>query len=65
METVPLPEKYGLKRVAGEKWRKSVGTIFLDMKKYYIQSRKTGISHIQKKKGRLTGFVKCCVGTAF
>jgi hypothetical protein len=35
------------------------------MKKYYIESRRRGISYIQLKEGRLTGLVTSCVGTAF
>jgi hypothetical protein len=49
---------------AGQGWRRSVGQIVLEMKQYYIESR-TGIPHIQLKKGgRLTRFVTSCVGTA-
>jgi hypothetical protein len=35
------------------------------MKKYYLESRKTGISYVKEVNGRLTGFVTFCVETAF
>jgi hypothetical protein len=36
-----------LKCGAREEWRRSVGPIVLEMKKYYTESRRTGISYIQ------------------
>jgi hypothetical protein len=36
-----------LKCGAGEGWRRSVGPIILEIKKYYIESRRRGISNIQ------------------
>ena len=36
-----------LKCGAGEGWRRSVGPIVFEMKQYYIESRRTGIPHIQ------------------
>jgi len=32
---------------AGEDWRRSVGSIMCEMKKYYIQSRSRGISYMK------------------
>jgi len=32
---------------AGEGWKRSLGTIVSEMKKYYIESRKKGISYMQ------------------
>jgi hypothetical protein len=40
-------------------------TIVWEMKKYYIESGRRGISYIQKKEGRLTGLLTSYVGTAF
>jgi hypothetical protein len=34
---------------AREEWRRSVGPIVWAMKKYYIESRRRGISYINKK----------------
>jgi hypothetical protein len=50
-----------LKCGAGEGWRGSVGPIVWEMKMYYIESRKRGISYIQWKEGRLFGLVTSCV----
>jgi hypothetical protein len=36
-----------LKRGAGEGWRRSVGPIMWEMKKYYLQSRSRGISYMK------------------
>jgi hypothetical protein len=54
-----------LKCGAGEEWRRSVGPIEGQMKKYYTEYRRRGISYIQYKEGWLTGLVTSCVGTAF
>jgi hypothetical protein len=54
-----------LKCVAGEGWRRSVSPTAWEVEKYYIQSRRRGISYVQYKEGRLTGLVTSCVGTAF
>ena len=35
------------------------------MRKYYIESRRTGISYTQQKEERQAGLVISCVGTAF
>jgi len=35
------------------------------MKRYYVLSRRGGISYIQQKEGKLPGLVTSCVGTAF
>jgi len=39
-----------LKCGAGGGWRRSVGPIFLEMEKSYVESRTRGISHSNKKK---------------
>jgi hypothetical protein len=49
---------------AREGWRKSVGPTVLEMK-YYTEPRRTGISYIQYKEGRVPGLVTSWVETAF
>jgi hypothetical protein len=51
-------------KCGAEGWKRSVGLIVWEMK-YYTESRRTGISYIQQKDGRLTGLVTSCVETAF
>jgi len=34
-------------------------------KKYYVESRRRGISYIQYKEGWLTGLATSCIGAAF
>jgi hypothetical protein len=53
-----------LKCGAGEEWRRSVGPIMQGIKKYYIQSRRRGISYTQYTEGGLTGLVTSHIGTA-
>jgi hypothetical protein len=36
-----------------------------EMKKYYLESRSTGISYMKYVNGKLTGLVAFCVETAF
>jgi len=43
--------KYG----AGEGWKRSVGLIMLEMKKYCLESRSRGISYMKCVNGRQTG----------
>jgi hypothetical protein len=45
-------------------WSRSVGPFVSEMK-YYIESRKRGISYIEYIEGRLSGLVTSCEGTAF
>jgi hypothetical protein len=35
---------------AGERWRRSVESVVWEMKKYYKESKRSGISHKQKGK---------------
>jgi hypothetical protein len=53
--------KYG----AGEGWRRSVGPVIREMKKYCLESRSRGISYIKSVHGRLIVLVIFCVETAF
>jgi hypothetical protein len=50
---------------AGEGWRRPVGTIMSEIKKYYLESRSRGISYMKEVNGRLIGLVTFCVKTAF
>jgi hypothetical protein len=54
-----------LKCGTGEGWKRSVGLIMREMKKYYLESRSRGISYMKKVNGRLTELVTFCVETAF
>jgi hypothetical protein len=54
-----------LKFGAGEGWKRSVGPIMLDMKKYYLESRSREISYMKQLNRRLTGLVTFCVETVF
>jgi hypothetical protein len=36
-----------------------------EMKEYYMEPRRKGISYIRYKERRLTGLVTGCIGTAF
>jgi len=49
---------------AGEGWR-SVGLAVRKIKKYYVESRRKGVSYLQQEEIRLIGFVTSCVGTTF
>jgi hypothetical protein len=53
-----------LKCDAGEGWE-SVGLIVRKIKKYYLESRRKGVSYLHQEEVRLIGFVISCVGTAF
>jgi hypothetical protein len=46
-------------------WKRSVGPIMWEMKKYYLESRSRGISYMKYVNERLTGLVTFCVETAF
>jgi hypothetical protein len=46
-----------------ESGEESVVPIMLKKKEYYKESRKKGKYYLQQNEGRLTGLVKCCVGT--
>jgi hypothetical protein len=54
-----------LKCGAGEGWKRSVGLIMSEMKKYYLESRSRGISYMKYVNGRQTGLVTFYVETAF
>jgi hypothetical protein len=54
-----------LKCGAGEGWRRSVGQIMSEIKKYYLESRSKGISYMKYVNGRLTGLVTFYAETAF
>jgi hypothetical protein len=54
-----------LKCDAGEGWKRSVGPIVRETKKYYLESRSRGISYMKYVNGRLTGLVTFCIQTAF
>jgi hypothetical protein len=54
-----------LKRGAVEGWKRSVGPFMREMKKYYLKSRRRGISYVKEVNGRLTGLVRFCVETDF
>jgi hypothetical protein len=53
-----------LKCGAGEGWR-SVGPTVRKIKKYYVESRRKGVSSLHQEEVRLIGFVISSVGTAF
>jgi hypothetical protein len=44
-------------------WRRSVGPIVGEIKKYYVESRRKGISYIQQKEDELMGLVTSLIGT--
>jgi hypothetical protein len=54
-----------LKYSAGEEYRRSVGPMVWEMKKYYTVLRRIGISYLQEIEGRLIVMVISCVETAF
>jgi hypothetical protein len=54
-----------LKCGAGERWKRSVGLIMLEMKKYYLESRSREISYMKYLNGRRTGLVTFWLETAF
>jgi hypothetical protein len=49
----------------GGGWKRSVGLIMWEMKKYCLQSRKRGISYMKYVNGRQTGWVTFRVETVF
>jgi hypothetical protein len=49
----------------GEKRKRSVGLIMLEMKTYCLESRSRGISYMKYLNGRRIGLVTFSVGTAF
>jgi hypothetical protein len=50
---------------AGEGWKRSVGLIMCEMKKYCLESRSSAISYMKYVDGRRSGLVTFCVETAF
>jgi hypothetical protein len=54
-----------LKCGAGGGWKRSVGLIMLEMKKYCLESRSRGISYMKYVNGRRCGLVGFCIETAF
>ena len=54
-----------LKCGAREGWKRSVGLIMWEMKKYYLESRSRGISYMKYVNGKRTELVTFCVETAF
>jgi len=50
---------------AGEGWKRSVGLIMCEMKKYCLESRSSGISYMKYVDGRRNGLVTFCVETVF
>jgi len=53
-----------LKCVSGAEWRRPFQTNTSEIKKYYIETRRRGISCKQYEEERLTGWVTSGVGTA-
>jgi len=51
--------------VHGEGWKRSVGLIMREMKKYCLDTKSRGISYMKYVNGRQTGLVTFCVETAF
>jgi hypothetical protein len=54
-----------LKCGAGGGWKRLVGLIMWEMKKYYLESRTRRIPYMKYVNGRRTGLVTFCVETAF
>jgi hypothetical protein len=54
-----------LKCGAGGGWKRSVGLIMREMKKYCLKSRSRGISYMKYVNRRRTGLVTFCLETAF
>jgi hypothetical protein len=46
-------------------WKRSVGLIMCEVKKYYLESRRRGISYMKYVNGRRTELVTFCEETAF
>jgi hypothetical protein len=44
-------------------WRRSVGPVMWEIKKYYMQSRRKGISYIQQNEEKLVRLVTSFIGT--
>jgi hypothetical protein len=54
-----------LKCGAGEGWKRSVGLIMSEMRKYCLESRSRGIHYMKYVNGRQTGLVTFYVETVF
>jgi hypothetical protein len=54
-----------LKCGAGGGWKRSVGLIMREMKKYCLESRSRGISYVKYAYGRRTGLVTFYIEPAF
>jgi ribosomal protein L21E len=54
-----------LKCDVGGGWKRSVGLIMRERKKYRLESRSRGISYMKYVNGKRNGLVTFCVETAF